>query len=1345
MPTATSRKFLSLNLKLSLLFGLSLAGAVGAGGFPSSTAADRSLFGIRGPDAACGNGDITVSAASPCFAAVTPRSYRFFVEVPAGTSNLTLEIFDADVGIGGATEATAGRDTKNGGSTAALNTATTYEVFNPAGTAQTALYARGDTDEPIGADNAWTTLFSSASPTAGVWEVRLTGIKENTATAEDINYFGVRACSTATVSGAARCATSNRDLNVFARSFLHLGNQNASAANPARDDYTLAVNGSRLYSWATHGCSLKAYDFDADTSTTTAIRLIPRNFRAPVSLSGFSGATAWNTEDNDGADDLSLLRLRQPIEYGIWGYEAEAGNNGGNHITVGVGSNLTVAPTAAIPQSSALSNSFRFYLPNQSGVAPSKPRLAAQVTSAAAVVTGTVLTVSMLFENPTLYPIVFSAADERITLPLDISNVSAPAGITASQGSASFTSPNVIWNPGTVAAGSTVNLTFTVSLLAAALPTFNISAPPTVTNDDIGSALATGVGGVRAVYQDETSTRFRFGPICEMSAVKNAISTPAVISEFFATRDQNRASIAFSTTVEAGSSAFRIVQAQADGSTNAISDWQLAKNAARFGLSEYSFAGTLVGSGDLYVEEQMTNAASTQYGPYKLNEKMGRAPALEPALWLPQLRSAAAANLATDRLLLGINADGLYRITGSELRAGGLDLRGVSVDRIALSHRGAPVPRRMIGSDKFSDASIIEFYATARKSLYGEEAMYRLQATQDPQMVSEAIWRAASPAVMPLATVGSAVASYSPNAHYSFSSPLSDPYYAFGLRRGPGASAEQSFNLALPGLVNGSGVSVLATLWGGVNHPGDAADHIGEFIVNELTVPIEFDGVTEHRVSASVQVSAANLSLTLRSLPRTPFSGDIVNMESVSAHYQMSLNSAGRALSWQQNDEAGDALGIFSARFEDQIEAGCVPNERCAAYAVDQLQGEGTLLQIAENGQAQWLVAQRNGDQLRFAAPTARGRQFLYTPHSAALRPSIKTEVRASPIQSADTLFVTHPAFAAALNPLVRARASAGRRVEIVSVDSLYAQYSGGEVDPKAITYFLQAAQEQGINYREVILVGGDQFDYRAGASAISFIPSPYEATSTFVRFAPSDSLITDLDNDGLSDISIGRLPVRTVQEIDNLIAKTLAMAGRPKTVLLMADRSEAARNFANDGRAWLDLLGASWSRRSIGLDSYPNTSIGVAQARDDLIQALNQGVTILGYSGHSSPFTWSNSGLLDYARLSQGPLANQTQPSVLLLAGCWGSYHVQPESNTLAHAWLTLNRQGAAALIGSSAILDSDVANTLYAQMYQEISRGVSLGQALHLARRASVAAHPESKGMLAGVMLLGDPALSW
>lgn len=85
--------------------------------------------------------------------------YSFFVEVPAGTPRLVVELFDADANNNGAES--GGRDRERTNNSAASNF--TYRIYGPDGVQRPGLLANGTANTPAGANNAWLALYDLTS------------------------------------------------------------------------------------------------------------------------------------------------------------------------------------------------------------------------------------------------------------------------------------------------------------------------------------------------------------------------------------------------------------------------------------------------------------------------------------------------------------------------------------------------------------------------------------------------------------------------------------------------------------------------------------------------------------------------------------------------------------------------------------------------------------------------------------------------------------------------------------------------------------------------------------------------------------------------------------------------------------------------------------------------------------------------------------------------------------------------------------------------------------------------------------------------------------------------------
>ncbi|HEV8632300.1 MAG TPA: hypothetical protein VGV61_18445, partial [Thermoanaerobaculia bacterium] len=126
-----------------------------ASGARAASTGSTALLTPQGSGAGTANGDWVSSG-------ITNGVYRYWVEVPASLSRLRIQLFDADVGLGGAGEAAAGRDRFR---TTPSTTTATYTLIDPAGTQRTTRFITGSLTAPTGADNAWLDFYNATGTT----------------------------------------------------------------------------------------------------------------------------------------------------------------------------------------------------------------------------------------------------------------------------------------------------------------------------------------------------------------------------------------------------------------------------------------------------------------------------------------------------------------------------------------------------------------------------------------------------------------------------------------------------------------------------------------------------------------------------------------------------------------------------------------------------------------------------------------------------------------------------------------------------------------------------------------------------------------------------------------------------------------------------------------------------------------------------------------------------------------------------------------------------------------------------------------------------------------------------
>ncbi len=286
--------------------------------------------------------------------------------------------------------------------------------------------------------------------------------------------------------------------------------------------------------------------------------------------------------------------------------------------------------------------------------------------------------------------------------------------------------------------------------------------------------------------------------------------------------------------------------------------------------------------------------------------------------------------------------------------------------------------------------------------------------------------------------------------------------------------------------------------------------------------------------------------------------------------------------------------------------------------------------------------------------------------------------------QGGDMVIITHPDFEASLAPLVKLHESQGQTVELVTVDQLFDAFNFGERSPFAIRDFLQhAAMQWSRKPQAVLLVGDASLDPRnyLGFGDSDFVPTRIIETAAFKT--ASDDWFSDFRQNGFATIPTGRLPVRTVADADLVVSKIVNYekgigAGTwNQQALVIADQNigddfTTAANFAAAN------LPSSLKVTTIlanGLD--PNT------ARQQIINALNNGALLVNYEGHGSVEQWSFADFLDDS--SASALSNGNRLPVFLVMDCLNGFFHDVFSTSLAESLLLAPNGGGVAVWASS------------------------------------------------------------
>jgi Peptidase family C25 len=390
------------------------------------------------------------------------------------------------------------------------------------------------------------------------------------------------------------------------------------------------------------------------------------------------------------------------------------------------------------------------------------------------------------------------------------------------------------------------------------------------------------------------------------------------------------------------------------------------------------------------------------------------------------------------------------------------------------------------------------------------------------------------------------------------------------------------------------------------------------------------------------------------------------------------------------------------------------------------------LVQLQDAGYAVTLSVPGSGPRTLLAFTPARAQPVAA---ATASQPSVWRQ----PGHGADLLIISHRDFIDHLEPLQAHRENQGLQVVVVDVEEIFAEFSHGHKTPYALRDFLSYATTQWAPApRFVLFIGDASLDPKnyLGLGDYDFVPT--KLIDTAVMETASDDWSADFDGDGLAELAVGRLPVRTAEEVERLVARLVSydQSSAAAGVLLVADRNDGF-DFEAANDKLRELLPAD-----VPVEEIDSGQMDIATAKSHLLESLNRGPALVNYMGHGSVDLWRGN-LLTGA--DARALHNSPRLPVVVTMTCLNGYFHDAALESLAEALLLAEDGGAVAVWGSSGMTGPGGQALMNQELYRWLFTESSSNGALLTLGEATVQAKAavSNADLRRTWMLFGDPTM--
>lgn len=366
-----------------------------------------------------------------------------------------------------------------------------------------------------------------------------------------------------------------------------------------------------------------------------------------------------------------------------------------------------------------------------------------------------------------------------------------------------------------------------------------------------------------------------------------------------------------------------------------------------------------------------------------------------------------------------------------------------------------------------------------------------------------------------------------------------------------------------------------------------------------------------------------------------------------------------------------------------------------------------------------------------------------------------------------DMIIITYPDFISQANEIANIHIQEGLSVEIVTPEQIFNEFSSGTPDATAFRNFARMIYNRPSSsdtLKYLLFIGDGSFDHKSiTANNINYIltyqsVNSLEPTVSFVTddffglLDPTDNI--ENDNSGLVDIGIGRLPVKSTEEAQQIVEKIKSYLNPENkgnwinSICFVGDDEDNNVHMRDADRlaSFVDTTYQHFFINKLYLDAFPQESSAVDESYPEVNRLINDevnnGILIFNYTGHGGEAGLAHERILSIDDINSW--INTDKLAIFMTATCEFS-RFDNHKYTSAGEQVLLNPQGGSiALFSTTRLVYSSPNYTLnrnfYNYVFEKDYKGNfrALGDIIRLAKNAS-----GSNNNKRNFTLLGDPAL--